>query len=43
MQASISSGCKKAIALQRGWDTHSSALGLQTQQKDIKKIKCKVK
>jgi hypothetical protein len=32
MQASISSGCRNDIALHGGWDTHSSALGLQTQQ-----------
>jgi hypothetical protein len=30
MQASNSSGCKNDIALHGGWDTHSSALGLQT-------------
>jgi hypothetical protein len=32
MQASNSSGCRNDIALHGGWDTHSSALGLQTQQ-----------
>jgi hypothetical protein len=32
MQASISSGYRTDIALHGGWDTHSSALGLQTQK-----------
>jgi hypothetical protein len=32
MPASISSRCRSDIALHGGWDTHSSALGLQTQQ-----------
>jgi hypothetical protein len=36
MQASISSGCRNDIALHGGWDAHSSALGLQTQQSDRK-------
>jgi hypothetical protein len=31
MQASISSGCRNDSALRGEWDTHSSALGLQTQ------------
>jgi hypothetical protein len=34
MQASNSSGCRNDIALHGGWDNHSSALGLQTQQMD---------
>jgi hypothetical protein len=32
MQICTSSGCRTDIALHGGWDTHSSALGLQTQQ-----------
>jgi hypothetical protein len=32
MQSFNSSGCRSDIALQGGWDTHSSTLGLQTQQ-----------
>jgi hypothetical protein len=32
MQASIYSGCRNDIAVHAGWDTHSSALGLQPQQ-----------
>jgi hypothetical protein len=32
MQASISSGSRNDSALHGGWDTHSSALGLKTQQ-----------
>jgi hypothetical protein len=32
MQASISSGCRNDTAVHGGWDTHSSALGLQTKQ-----------
>jgi hypothetical protein len=35
MQASNSSGCRNDIAVHGGWDTHSSALGLQTQQVDL--------
>jgi hypothetical protein len=31
MQASISSGCRNVMAVQGEWDTHSSALGLQTK------------
>jgi hypothetical protein len=34
MQASISSGYRNDIALHGGWDSHSSALVLQTQQKE---------
>jgi hypothetical protein len=34
MQASMSSGCRNDIALHGRWDTHSSALGLQTQQNE---------
>jgi hypothetical protein len=33
MQAPISSGFRNDTALHGGWDTHSSALGLQTQQR----------
>jgi hypothetical protein len=45
MQASISSGCRNDTAVQGGWDTHSSALGLQTQQcllesGDLRKENC---
>jgi hypothetical protein len=32
MQECISSGSRNDIAFHGGWDTHSSALGLQTQQ-----------
>jgi hypothetical protein len=32
MQASNPSGCRNDSALHGGWDTHSSALGYQTQQ-----------
>jgi hypothetical protein len=34
MQVSNSSECRNDIALHGGWDTHSSALGLQTQQQE---------
>jgi hypothetical protein len=37
VEAFNSSGCRNDIALQRGWATHPSALGLQTQQDLVSK------
>jgi hypothetical protein len=35
MQAYSSLGCRNDMVLQGGWNTHSSALGLQTQDTEI--------
>jgi hypothetical protein len=42
MQAYLpSAGWRNDMALQGGWETHSSALGLQTQHNEFKKVKIK--